>query len=158
LRSTKRIGVDDHRDRKSQISSILNIPGPTRYIFYDAPLKELDENPMFTPSLSPMASASFSSTVGSRWVIPKLARKKILQYVKMGHDRGITVRITKPIDFPVWLRCVVAPLALLLPLLPLAQLTSFETPPGTCVGKCCWIAALTGWTLMISANYVGVQE
>jgi hypothetical protein len=94
----------------TQISSVLNSPGPNRYIFYDAPLKELDENPMFTPSFSPMASASFSSTVGSRWVVPKLARKKILQYVKMGHDKGITVRITKPIDFPVWLRCVVDPL------------------------------------------------
>jgi len=51
-----------------------------------------------------MASATFSSLVGSRWVIPNLAKKKILQYVKMAHDKGISVRVTEPIDFPVWIR------------------------------------------------------
>jgi hypothetical protein len=98
-----------------QISSILNSPSPTRYIFYDAPLKELDENSTFTPALSPMASASFSSTVGARWVIPKLAREKILYYVNMAHAKGIAVRITNPIDFPVWIRYVVVSFPCFLP-------------------------------------------
>jgi hypothetical protein len=86
--------------------SILNPPNPIRYMFYDAPLKELDDGSMYTPALSPMASATFSSLVGSRWVIPNLAKKKLLQYVKMAHDKGISVRVTEPIDFPVWIRCV----------------------------------------------------
>jgi hypothetical protein len=81
-------------------------------MFYDAPLKELDGGPMYTPALSPMASASFSSLVGLRWVVPHLARKKILQYVRMAHNQGIAVRVTEPIDFPVWIRCVVAPSSL----------------------------------------------
>jgi len=80
-----------------------------RYMFYDAPLKELDQNPLYTPEVSPMASATFSSIVGARWVIPRLARGRILHYVRIAHDKGIAVRITEPIDFPVWLRCVVAP-------------------------------------------------
>ena len=89
------------------LPSIMNTKGPLRYIFYDAPLKELDGNPMFNPTFSPMASASFSSLVGSRWVIPKLAREKLLDYVHMAHSKGIAVRVTDPIDFPVWIRCVV---------------------------------------------------
>jgi len=88
------------------IPSIMNTKGPLRYIFYDAPLKNLDENPMFSQAFSPMASASFSSLVGSRWVIPKLAKKKILEYVGKAHSKGIAVRVTEPIDFPVWIRCV----------------------------------------------------
>jgi len=87
--------------------SVLNTQGPLRYIFYDAPLKGLDEDPDLDPALSPMASASFSSLVGSRWVIPRLAKKKILEYVGMAHSKGIAVRVTEPIDFPVWIRCVV---------------------------------------------------
>jgi len=83
---------------------ILNSPNPIRYMFYDAPLKELDSNPVYTPTLSPIASATFSSLVGSSWVIPSLAKKKILRYVKMAHDKGIAVRVTEPIDFPVWMR------------------------------------------------------
>jgi len=75
-----------------------------RYMFYDAPLKELDQNPLYTPEVSPMASATFSSIVGARWVIPRLARGRILHYVRIAHDKGIAVRITEPIDFPVWLR------------------------------------------------------
>jgi len=86
------------------VSKLLDSPGPLRYMFYDAPLQDLDSNPAFTPALSPMASAPFSSIVGSRWVIPKLAEKRIREYVKIAHARGIAVRITKPIDFPVWLR------------------------------------------------------
>lgn len=90
-----------------EIPSFLNSPNPIRYIFYDAPLKELNGNPPFMPDLSPMASASFSSLVGSRWVVPKLAKNKILEYVGMAHSKGIAVRVTEPIDFPVWIRCVV---------------------------------------------------
>jgi len=89
--------------------SVMNNQGPLRYIFYDAPLKELDGDPEFDPTVSPMASASFSSLVGSRWVIPRLAKKKILEYVNMAHSKGIAVRVTEPIDFPVWIRCVVCP-------------------------------------------------
>jgi len=89
--------------------SIMNSQGPLRYIFYDAPLKGLDGDPDFGPAISPMASASFSSLVGSRWVIPKLAKQKILEYVNMAHSKGIAVRVTEPIDFPVWIRCVVLP-------------------------------------------------
>lgn len=89
--------------------SILDPPGPIRYMFYDAPLEQLDDGPMYTPALSPMASASFSSLVGLRWVIPKLAREKILHYVQIAHEKGIPVRVTEPIDFPVWIRCVAAP-------------------------------------------------
>jgi len=84
--------------------SILNPPGPIRYMFYDAPLEQLDDGPMYTPALSPMASASFSSLVGLRWVIPNLARKKIMQYVQIAHEKNIPVRVTEPIDFPVWIR------------------------------------------------------
>ena len=84
-------------------------PNPIRYVFFDAPLMKLGDNPMLTPSVSPMASAPFSSVVGSRWVIPKLARKRILEYVGMAHGRGIAVRITKPIDFPMWLRYLLFP-------------------------------------------------
>lgn len=91
--------------------SILNPPNPIRYMFYDAPLKQLNGGPMYTPALSPMASATFSSLVGSKWVIPNLAKKKIRQYVNMAHDKGMTVRVTEPIDFPVWIRCVPAPLS-----------------------------------------------
>jgi hypothetical protein len=87
--------------------SIPDPSNPIRYIFYDAPLQELEKNPMFTPAVSPMASAPFSSVVGSRWVIPRLAKERIRHYVKIAHDRGIAVRITKPIDFPTWIRCVV---------------------------------------------------
>ena len=90
-----------------QIPTLLNSPGPLRYIFYDAPLKDLGDDPMFNPAFSPMASATFSSLVGSRWVIPKLAKKKILEYVNNAHSKGISVRVTDPIDFPVWIRCVV---------------------------------------------------
>jgi len=87
-----------------QISDILNSPNPIRYIFYDAPLMELDGNSTFIPIVSPMASAPFSSIVGSRWVIPRLAEKRILKYVRNAHENNLTARITKPIDFPVWLR------------------------------------------------------
>lgn len=38
--------------------------------------------------------------------MPRLAEKKIRQYVKIAHDKGIAVRVTKPIEFPVWIRCV----------------------------------------------------
>ena len=89
--------------------SILSSLNPIRYMFYDAPLKELDDGSVYTPAISPMASATFSSLVGSRWVIPHLAKKKILQYVNMAHEKGIAVRVTEPIDFPVWIRYVVAP-------------------------------------------------
>jgi len=105
---------------------------PIRYMFYDAPLEELDENPIFTPDVSPMASASFSSLVGARWVIPRLAKERIQHYVKIAHDKKIAVRITKPIDFPTWIRCAVTHLPNLN-----VQLTSIELPPGTCIGKCC---------------------
>lgn len=81
-------------------------------MFYDAPLNELDGNPMYTPALSPMASATFSSLVGSRWMVPNLAKKKILRYVQTAHDKGIAVRVTEPIDFPVWIRYVVVPFLL----------------------------------------------
>jgi len=84
--------------------SVLNPQGPIRYMFYDAPLKELDGNPMYTPDISPMASASFSSLVGSRWVVPRLARKKIKHHVQIAHSKGIAVRVTEPIDFPGWIR------------------------------------------------------
>jgi len=86
------------------LRDVLNTAGPLRYIFYDAPLKGLDQDQDFNPSVSPMASASFSSIVGSRWVIPKLARQKILEYVNIAHSKGIAVRITELIDFPVWIR------------------------------------------------------
>jgi len=89
------------------LSSVLDCPGPTRYMFYDAPLNELDGNPVYNPALSPMASAPFSSIVGSSWVIPRLAKKKIQNYVKIAHSKGIAVRVTEPIDFPGWIRCVV---------------------------------------------------
>jgi len=82
----------------------LDSPNPKRYIFYDAPLMELDGNDMYTPALSPMASASFSDVVGSSWVIPRYAAKKIQKYVDVAHDKGITARVTNPIDFPVWIR------------------------------------------------------
>lgn len=122
-----------------QIPTSLDSPNPLRYIFYDAPLKELGENPIYTPALSPMASASFSSIVGARWIVPKLAKEKIVEYVVKAHARGIAVRITNPIDFPAWVRCVVI-LSLLLPLPPLRnlnmRLTSVGTPPGICIGKC----------------------
>ena len=88
------------------LSSVLNCPGPNRYMFYDAPLKELDGNPVYNPALSPMASAPFSSIVGSSWVIPRLAKKKIQNYVKIAHSKGIAVRVTEPIDFPGWIRYV----------------------------------------------------
>ncbi|KAF9653363.1 hypothetical protein BDM02DRAFT_3087593, partial [Thelephora ganbajun] len=88
----------------TRLSSILDSPNPIRYIFYDAPLMELGENSTFTPVLSPMASATFSSLVGARWVIPRLAVKRIHKYVKIAHRKGITVRVTKPIDFPAWIR------------------------------------------------------
>lgn len=91
------------------LPSILNSQGTLRYIFYDAPLKGLDGNQDFDPAISPMASASFSSLVGSRWVIPKLAKQKILEYVNLAHSKGIAVRVTEPIDFPVWIRYVVLP-------------------------------------------------
>jgi hypothetical protein len=87
--------------------AILNRPGPIRYMFYDAPLMELDGNQTYNSTLSPMASAPFSAIVGSKWVIPKLAKKKIQDYVKIAHAKGIAVRVTEPIDFPVWIRCVV---------------------------------------------------
>ena len=87
----------------------LGASDPIRYMFFDAPLKELDKNPMFIPTLSPMASATFSSLVGSRWVIPSLAKKKIMHYVKIAHDKGIAVRVTEPIDFPMWIRYVEPP-------------------------------------------------
>ena len=86
---------------------IIDPPNSTRYMFLDAPLEELN-NPVYTPSLSPMASATFSSLVGSSWVIPKLAKKKLLRYITTAHQKGIAVRVTEPIDFPVWIRCVVA--------------------------------------------------
>jgi len=84
------------------LSSVLNSSNPIRYIFYDAPLKELNQT--FTPAISPMASTSFSSLVGSRWVVPRLAKKKILEYVNIAHEKGMTVRVTQPIDFPLWIR------------------------------------------------------
>lgn len=86
--------------------SIVNPPGSTRYMFFDAPLQELDNNPMYAPSLSPMASATFSSLVGPSWVIPKVAKKKLLRHIKIAHQKGIAVRVTEPIDFPVWIRNV----------------------------------------------------
>ena len=86
---------------------ILYPLGPIRYMFYDAPLMELSEDSVYTPAISPMASVPFSSLVGSSWVIPKLAKRKILRHVKMAHDKGIAVRVTEPIDFPKWIRCVV---------------------------------------------------
>lgn len=90
-------------------SIVLNPLSPFRYMFYDAPLKQLDDGPTYNPALSPMASATFSSLVGSTWVVPSLAKKRILRYVKMAHDKGIAVRVTEPIDFPTWIRCVLAP-------------------------------------------------
>ena len=89
------------------LSSVINCPGPNRYIFYDAPLKELDGNHTYNPAISPMASASFSSLVGSRWIVPRLAKERILDYVKTAHNQGIAARVTEPIDFPAWIRCVV---------------------------------------------------
>lgn len=97
------------------LPGILNPRGPTRYIFYDAPLKELGGGQNYTPAISPMASAPFSDIVGPRWVIPKLAEKKILEYVKPAHAMGIAVRLTEPIDFPVWIRCVVVSFFSLIP-------------------------------------------
>lgn len=67
---------------------------------------QLDGNNMYTPALSPMASASFSDVVGSSWVVPRFAVDKIRDYVEIAHNKGITVRVTQPIDFPVWIRCV----------------------------------------------------
>ena len=94
-----------------QLPLFLNSPNPNpiRYMFYDAPLMDLAKNPIYTSLISPMASAPFSSIVGARWVVPKLAKQKIIEYVNIAHSRGIAVRITKPIDFPVWVRCVVIP-------------------------------------------------
>jgi len=86
------------------LSCILGSPNSTRYIFYDAPLMELAGNDMYTPALSPMASATFSDIVGSRWVIPRYAVEKIQEYVNIAHNKGITVRVTQPIDFPMWIR------------------------------------------------------
>lgn len=86
------------------LSCFLDSPNPTRHIFYDAPLKELAGNNVYTPALSPMASASFSDVVGSSWIIPRFAAKKIRDHVGNAHDKGITVRVTQPIDFPVWIR------------------------------------------------------
>jgi len=33
-----------------------------------------------------------------------LAKKKILEYVNIAHEKGMTVRVTQPIDFPLWIR------------------------------------------------------
>ena len=112
--------------------SIMNSQGPLRYIFYDAPLKGLEGDPEFDPTISVMASASFSSLVGSRWVIPRLAKQKILEYVNMAHSKGIAVRVTEPIDFPVWIRYVVCP-----PPYLSVRLTNVGMSLGICIGKCC---------------------
>jgi len=40
-------------------------------------------------------------------MVPRLAKEKILDYVNIAHGKGIAVRVTEPIDFPVWIRCVV---------------------------------------------------
>ena len=43
-------------------------------------------------------------------MIPRLAKERILEYVKTAHNKGIAARVTEPIDFPVWIRCVVVSL------------------------------------------------
>ena len=125
-------------------SDTFDPQSPVQYMFVDAPLQQLDGNegggPLSPLSNTLMASATFSSLVGSRWVIPRLAKKKIVQYVELAHSKGIAVRVTEPIDFPVWLRCAVPP-----PNSGLSfWLTSTNTLPGMRTGKYSSIVALTG--------------
>lgn len=78
-----------------------------RYIFFDAPLKELDDpNVNYTITLSPIAAASWSSTIGARWLVPSLARNKIQYYVEQAHSRGIQARFWETPSFPSWVRLV----------------------------------------------------
>jgi len=78
---------------------------PIRYIFFDAPLDNLDDPSVnYTTTLSPIAAASWDSTIGLRWLVPSLARKKIRYYVDKAHARGIQARFSSTPSFPRWAR------------------------------------------------------
>lgn len=87
------------------LSSITSNTDQIRYIFFDAPLKDL-QNGEYNNTISPMASASWDSTIGSRWLVPSLARKKIREYVITAHSKSITTRFYKTPDIPRWARLV----------------------------------------------------
>jgi len=78
---------------------------PIRYIFFDAPLDNIDDpNVNYTTTLSPIAAAPWGSTIGLRWLIPSLARKKIKYYVDQAHARGIQARFFDTPSIPKWAR------------------------------------------------------
>ncbi|KZT21016.1 hypothetical protein NEOLEDRAFT_1121820 [Neolentinus lepideus HHB14362 ss-1] len=95
------------------LSSVLALgddDGRRRDIFLDAPLlglasgKDSEAANVYTPSVSPLASANLQEVVGWSWVTPWVAKKRIRTFVDAAHKKGIQARFWNTPNFPIWFR------------------------------------------------------
>lgn len=76
-----------------------------RDIFFDAPLGDIASS-VYQPSLSPIASGSFSKLIGASWLPGGKGKSKINSLVQTAHAKGIMTRFWSTPSIPTWARCV----------------------------------------------------
>lgn len=78
----------------SSVQSLGHSPSTPRDLFLDAPLSAVEKDlaGIYTPALSPLASADFKRTLPAAWLLPCLGRRRVRAMVAAAHARGIQTR------------------------------------------------------------------
>jgi hypothetical protein len=78
----------------ASVESLGHSSSTPRDLFLDAPLSavEKDLGAVYTPTLSPLASADFKRTFKMAWLLPCLGRRRLRAMVAAAHSRGIQTR------------------------------------------------------------------